>query len=126
MSRKGSKTEKVTKSKRYYGIGNKPKGMNYGNAQSSLNKKQVRRYGEYEIPHPKMIAYLKARGLPPPDYAKYGVKSKGGSKSVKKVVKGSNKRGKPLTEYQKFVATHKKKGVTMAQVAAKWRAKKGK
>ncbi len=49
----------------YYGIGRKPKGTRYGKPAGALKARQVRRFGEYEVPHKMMDEYLVAHHMKP-------------------------------------------------------------
>ncbi len=137
-AKSGSKTGKKkgysTKSgkKLYYGLSKTPKGKAKATAPSSLRNKQVRRYGEYEVPHRIMSAYLKAHHMPPANYSKSSKVIAKAPKAKKAPVKrvtraktsGSKTSKRAPSAYNKFMAEKRKAGMSMAEVGAAWRAMK--
>lgn len=116
--RTGSKTVKRKRSgskKLYYGIEHKPKGRVYAKSNQALAHKQVRRYGEYEVPHRQMASYLKAHHLPPANYKT----RRGGSKTSRPKKSGSKRRP---SAYNKFIAEKTRGGhMTLTEAAREWK-----
>jgi len=105
-AKRGTGRSARTGKKLYYGIKKVPKNHKIASSGSSLRHKQVRRFGEYEVPHRQMIAYAKAHHLPKPNYRTHGMRA--GSKTAK--------RRTTHNPYIQFLKANKGQGHSLAKL----------